>query len=257
MREDPFGGPAGDLLGDRFDPLDDPLSALHAELLGATDVREVTLAVAESAVATLPGVTAASVTLRRGGRAATVGTSDARALRCDEAEYAAGEGPCLSAADDELTVVVPDIRQEVRWPAWTEAARREGFLGAAAFPVVSDGDVAVSLNTYCDEPVSWLDATVVLGQRFAVQVARVVGWSLKVVDLASTTSDLRAALESRAVIDQAVGVLMAQNRCSPQEALAMLRRASQRDNVKLRDLARDLVHRVSGTDPTTSFVPGG
>ncbi|MBO9570289.1 MAG: ANTAR domain-containing protein, partial [Cellulomonas iranensis] len=83
----------------------------------------------------------------------------------------------------------------------------------------------------------------------------VLGWSVRLVDLAQTTADLRASLESRAVIDQAIGIVMAQNRVGPDEALRLLRQASQGRNVKLRDLARDVVVAVGGSEPESVFVP--
>ncbi len=234
--------------------LGDRLDVLHAALLEATDVQGIASAVAQSAAGSLPGVVAASVTLRRAGRAVTVGASDDSARRCDEAEYAADSGPCLTAADDGRTVVVADLRTETRWPAWRAAAVAEGFGGAAAFPVLSGDDVAVALNAYCSGPVDWSDATVVVGERYAAELSRVLAWSVRLVDLAQTTMDLRSALESRAVIDQAIGVVMAQNRCAPDEAMDLLRAASQRQNVKLRDLARDVVLRVGGAEPSTTFA---
>lgn len=239
------------------EPLGDRLGALQTSLLEATDVQGVATAVAESAASTLPGAVAASVTLRRHGHATTVGASDARALRCDEAEYAEGAGPCLAAADWGRTVVVQDVTREERWPVWRQAATAEGFGGAAAFPVGSGDDVTVSLNVYCAGPVDWSDATVVLGERYAAEISRVLAWSVRLADLSTTTADLRAALESRAAIDQAIGVVMAQNRCGPDDALELLRRASQRQNVKLRDLAHDVVLRVGGEEPSTTFAARG
>jgi AmiR/NasT family two-component response regulator len=60
---------------------------------------------------------------------------------------------------------------------------------------------------------------------------------------------LQTALVSRAVIDQALGIIMGQNRCSADEAFDVLRRTSQNRNIKLRDIAADMVTAVSGRPP--------
>ncbi|WP_163275856.1 GAF and ANTAR domain-containing protein [Cellulomonas iranensis] len=236
-------------------PLGDTLGRLHDAVREATDVQAVVDTVAASARATLPGVAEVSVTLRRDGDARTVGATGERARRCDEVEYAGDAGPCLTAADEGRTVLVRDVETDGRWPAWALAARAEGFVGAAAFPVATRADVSVSLNVYSERHLEWQDSAVVLGERYAAGVAHVLGWSVRLVDLAQTTADLRASLESRAVIDQAIGIVMAQNRVGPDEALRLLRQASQGRNVKLRDLARDVVVAVGGSEPESVFVP--
>ena len=237
-------------------PIGETLSRLHTAVREATDVQTVVEAVAGSARTALPGATEASVTLRRGPDARTVGATGDRARRCDEVEYAAGAGPCLTAADTRRTVLVADVDTDGRWPAWSLAARADGFRGAAAFPVVADDGMAVSLNVYSEHPLGWEDSVLVVGARFAAELAHVLSWSVRVVDLAQTTEDLRSALESRAVIDQAIGVVMAQNRCSAPDALELLRKASQGRNVKLRDLALDVVTTVGGSaEPAGEFVP--
>ena len=235
--------------------LTDAMTQLHTTLVEATDVEAVLLAVARATTATLPGPCEASVTLRRGGRARTVAASSSRVLRCDEAEYEADAGPCLEAADHSVTVLVEDLAAETRWPEWTAATRGEGFAGAAAFPVAIAGDADMALNVYCDEPLAWAPHVVREGERHAEELSQVLRYSLRLVDLATTTADLRAALESRAVIDQAIGIVMAQSRCSAQQAAQLLRQASQHRNVRLRDLAAQMVREVGGGDEVTPFVP--
>ncbi|UZN03916.1 ANTAR domain-containing protein [Cellulomonas sp. S1-8] len=233
--------------------LGDTMTRLHTSLVAATQVEQVVTAVVDSAAAAMAGASEVSVTLRRNGAYRTVGASGERALRCDEAEYEAAAGPCLDAADTSLTVLAPDLSTEVRWPHWTRTALAEGFAGGAAFPV-GGADTTVALNVYCESPIEWDDRTVVIGQRYAAELSRILDYSVRLVDLATETSDLRAAMESRSVIDQAIGIVMAQNRCSADAALDLLRRASQRQNLKLRDLALSMVERVGGAESEILFV---
>ncbi len=242
------------------EPVADVMSQLHGTLMEATDVHGVIKAVAYASAAVLAGDAGeTSVTLRRGGRGApatAVAWTGERAHRCDQVEYDTGAGPCLAAVDDERTVLVPDVAADDRWPAWRDAAVAEGFACSAAFPVRVHGGVQVSLNVYSDEADCWDDEAVARAEGLAADLGRVLEYSLRLVDLATTTADLQTALESRAVIDQAIGVLMAQNRCTAAEAMQILRRASQARNVKLRDLAHDLVRRVGGEEaPGSTFEP--
>ncbi|MFC8192882.1 GAF and ANTAR domain-containing protein [Cellulomonas sp. NPDC057328] len=234
----------------------DVMSQLHTTLLEATDVHAVVEAVAYASAAVLAGDAGeTSVTLRRGGPGApatSVAWTGERARRCDQAEYDAGEGPCLAAVDEERTILVPDVAAADRWPAWRDATLAEGFACSAAFPVRVHGGVQVALNVYSDRADCWDDEAVARAEGLAADLGRVLGYSLRLVDLATTTADLQTALESRAVIDQAIGIVMGQNRCSPQEAMTVLRRASQARNVKLRDLALDMVRTVGGVEPSGS-----
>ncbi|QGQ19449.1 ANTAR domain-containing protein [Cellulomonas sp. JZ18] len=239
------------------EPVDKAMERLHTTLVEATDVQQVLEAVAHACAAVIAGEAGeTTVTLRRDGRASAVAWTGERARRCDEVEYASGGGPCLTALDVAETILVHDVASESRWPAWRDAALESGFVASAAFPVRVNSDLEVSLNAYSDVGGAFDDATVARAQRLATELRHVLDYSLRLADLATTTADLRTALESRAVIDQAIGMVMAQNRCSAEEALALLRRASQGRNVRLRDLAHEMVRRVGGAEPPVStFEP--
>ena len=65
----------------------------------------------------------------------------------------------------------------------------------------------------------------------------------------SASARLLARLDSMPVVEQAKGILMAQNRCGPDEAFDLLRRASQRANVKVSVLAARMVEQVAAPEP--------
>ena len=88
-----------------------------------------------------------------------------------------------------------------------------------------------------------------LVEVYADVIARAAPLQLRLSDQAQVSADLQAAMASRSVIDQAIGVIMAQNRCTSPEAFAILRSASQHRNVKLRDLAASLLENLTGTPP--------
>jgi hypothetical protein len=86
-------------------------------------------------------------------------------------------------------------------------------------------------------------------ETFAANAAGAIAVAVKLANQIQMSDDLHGALASRAVIDQATGIIMAQQRCSAAAAFDILRRASQNRNVKLRDLATEIVSTVGGEPP--------
>lgn len=220
---------------------------LQGMLLTDVGVGELLQAITETAALRAGEDTSATIIVRRGGHAAVAAASDIDAGDCDRAEQESGDGPCLLAGVEQHVVLVPDIAAETRWPQWRGVALERGFKSAASLPGTAAGDVDIALNLYSRagdpwEP-SWLDQA----GRYAEEAARAVALALRRSEDQQTKTDLKDALVSRAVIDQAIGVIMAQNRCAPDAAFAILRAASQHRNEKLRDVAAGVVERVSGS----------
>jgi AmiR/NasT family two-component response regulator len=86
-------------------------------------------------------------------------------------------------------------------------------------------------------------------EHFARSASRALAVAVRLASYTALVDQLRASLATRAVIDQALGIIMAQNRCNQADAFGMLRGASQRRNVKLRQLAEEIVASVSGQQP--------
>ncbi|WP_454051479.1 ANTAR domain-containing protein [Cellulomonas sp. Marseille-Q8402] len=194
---------------------------------------------------------AGAITLRLGAQATVAASTDERAAACDRAEQAAGAGPCVEASDQQVLITVPDVREERRWPAWHDATLAAGFGSAAALPAPApDGqDLRLAINLYRTDPGPWDSAVLADVARFAEDAARAVAVAARVQEQRRVNEDLKQAMTARAVIDQALGVIMAQNRCGPEEAFGILRRASQTRNQKMREIAAEIVARVSGTAP--------
>ena len=117
-------------------------------------------------------------------------------------------------------------------------------------PVLVRADVAMSLNLYYEEAGACTDVVLDRATVLAEEVGRTMTILLRAADQAEINADLRAALASRAIIDQAMGVIMAQNRCSPQDAFEILRNASQHRNVKLREVAAAVIEGITGSAST-------
>ena len=257
MDDDQDGHRGGaDGTGDGGTERSQAVEALVDLLLSTPALEEFVDGVVQVAAERIAPATAASLTLQRDGRSASVASSDARAALCDEVETATEDGPCPDSIREGRTLLVKDIATERRWTQWRRAALDQGFSSAAAVPRNVRPGVGFALNLYAPRPHAWDAAAMARAQTYADEIARALTLALRTADLTETNADLQAALASRAVIDQAIGVVMAQNRCTSEQAFAILRGASQNRNVRLRDLAATLVAGVSGAEPApgTPFV---
>ena len=193
-----------------------------------------------------PG-TQCGITLRHRGHDTRAASSDPRAARCDEVEVLAGAGPCITALDEQRTVTPAEVWHDARWTQWREAAVREGFRSAAAMPAGAGPGAGIALNVYFEDDDPADTERLVRAAMFAEQIARVMALCIRIAEQTTINDDLAAAMASRSVIDQAIGIIMAQNRCSADDAFAILRRASSHRNIKLREVAASVVLAVTGT----------
>ena len=196
----------------------------------------------------------AGVTLLRNSQGATVASSseDARAL--DEIQYGFGDGPCLRASRTGKTIIVEDVRTDPRWPEYTDAIENRGFYSILGVPLILGNDGGAGLNLYTREPGYFTPEVVAAVEAFAAEAATTLQLAVQIARHKSTAEHLRAAMEARTVIDLAVGIVMAQNKCSQEAAFNILRQASSNRNVKLRDLAERVVNSVTSEAVGTHFV---
>jgi hypothetical protein len=201
----------------------------------------------DRAVQAVPGAAACSITVRRADRLLTLAGSHGLPSGLDQRQYENGSGPCVEAAETDAEQYAPDLEAETRWPTYTSYALSEGVRCVLAIPIAVEGERGAALNLYGLEPGS-LGPGRDAARAFAVRVGDAINIALRVERRRESVTDVRTALVSRSVIDQAIGILMAQERIDARIALERLRRVSQNRNVKLRDLCTDLVARVSGAN---------
>jgi GAF domain-containing protein len=227
----------------------DPASAF-AEFgrirLGETDLHGVLTRVAELAQDALPGADQVSITLVRDGHPYTAAYTGEIALHLDERQYEGHAGPCLQAADGKTTVSVPDTATDTRWDGWAAkaAAAGVGSVLSVGLPIVES--VTGAVNIYGLRPAAFDDDTVVLAQRFAGYATVALANAHLHDSTANLAQHMQAAMESRAVIEQAKGIIMGERRCGADEAFAVLTKLSQDSNRKLREVAAALVAQVGG-----------
>lgn len=226
------------------------LAELQGLLLSTSSVDEFLNYLVVLTVRTLDAVGSAGVTLQPDRRPRTVASSDEVATRADEVQYHHEEGPCLEALATHTAVDIPDLSAETRFRKFTANALALGVRSVLSLPLAgSDAHTVGALNLYSFHPRAFQQATREQAQTFAGNIAGAIAVALRMANQAELTDNLRAALDSRTVIDQALGILMAQQRCGAEEAFAILRSASQHRNVKLRQVAAEVVESVAGEPP--------
>ena len=188
-----------------------------------------------------------SVTLVERGKPSTVAQTGELALELDERQYARGYGPCLDSIDGGEPLVVKDMRAEQRWPDWARSAAELGAGSSLSMPVPLQREVSAALNVYSLDRDAFDDAAVELASTFAAYAAVALANMHLYTAQGQVAEQLQQAMHSRAVIEQAKGILMAQRRCSAQEAFDLLVRLSQDSNRKLREVAQALVEDATGT----------
>jgi GAF domain-containing protein len=182
----------------------------------------------------------------------TAASSHARADAVDRVQYELGEGPCVDTLETGREHQLFDLAAEDRWPAFVAQARDHGFDGIVSLPLVTaGGDVVGALNVFVARPSVLRDEDLELARRIAAPAATTLANARAYRRVTRLADQLEFALGSRAVIEQAKGVLMARQGCTQDEAFAILRRHSQSSNRKLRDVAADVVAAsCSQTGPT-------
>jgi len=200
--------------------------------------------VADLAKSVLPGGLEVSVTLVDGDRPTTIISTGQLAFDLDETQYEDGRGPCLHAATKGELTEIADTRADHRWPDFTSRAVERGTLSSLSVPLVIDQEQRVSgaLNFYAREPNVFdgpsRTAAVAFGRHAAVASRTAYAYQIA----RDTAYNLHTALESRAVIDQAKGVLVERHKLTPDQAFEQLVRVSMHTNRKVRDVADHLVN---------------
>lgn len=201
------------------------LTRLAAEALSSQSVGEVLCA----------------VTLLRPRTNATVASNNEHAGRINEIQYDFDDGPCLRAARNGRTVHVKNMEEDGRFPEYRDAVAELGILAALGTPILLNGEAKAALNFYSPHAYAFDDDAVAAAETFAREASTSLRLAIRMAHLSDTSKHLEAALESRTEIDLAVGIIMGQNRCPQDEAIKMLKSASNARNTKLRDIAADIV----------------
>jgi GAF domain-containing protein len=235
--------PAGDRL---------PVERLQSLLLDVADIHRFLTELAEISTTVVAAPVSCGITLRYDGNLVTFGSSDTRADALDETQYRLRTGPCLQSMRDGAILEISDTRTEQRWPSYVPLAVQMRLRCSLSLPLTIGADTFGAMNVYGFDVPDLFGAT---EQRrlelFAAQAAGTLRVATRQVKDATLLAQMEESLQSRTVIDQALGIIMGQQRCTASTAFELLRQESQNSRRRLRDIATDLVTTTSGEPPET------
>jgi GAF domain-containing protein len=195
------------------------------------------------------GWASCGIVLDVGGLPSAIACSDELAARVEMIQQVVADGPRLTAMCTGQVACVEDTAQPGQWAEFGARAAAAGVGSSLSVPLTVGDRQVGALNLYARDAGAFGETRVRWARGIAAAVSGVLALAASRAEQARQVEDLRAALDARAVIDQAIGILMAQQRCTSDEAFDILRRASQRRNVKLRDVAAGIVMGISGQPP--------
>ncbi|MFS8103113.1 GAF and ANTAR domain-containing protein [Lentzea alba] len=252
--------PDSSLDGDRPDPVErldetaDALEVLRDAFTGEESLEDALRRLAETAARAILDADAVTVSVLTQDQPRTAAATDERLIEIDEKQYSADRGPCLEAART-LTIVravVGEHRDE--WPEFEAAAADCGIRAYLSVPVVlpaserSEARHVGSLNVYSHTAAAFDPFDEGLMRLFTTAASATITSAQRWQRSREHIEHMERALVSRAVIDQAKGVLMAAHQCTADEAFRMLVERSQQENVKLRDVAQNLLETVTRSE---------
>ncbi|TFV45402.1 GAF and ANTAR domain-containing protein [Blastococcus sp. TF02A-35] len=222
--------------------MDDVLRELSRVTLAGRELADVLGEITTIAAQAIPGAEAVSTTLIRDDKPFTAAYSGEMALLADELQYAEDGGPCIDAGRGGVVLRIDDMRTEERWPRYIARVREMAVRSSLSVPLPYQGSWIGALNVYSTRPSAFaspgsLRAGLGAAEAIAVAIANADAHA----QMADQARNMRIAMESRAVIEQAKGVLMAQRHVTAEQAFEILREASQRYNRKLREIAVGIV----------------
>jgi|tagenome__1003787_1003787.scaffolds.fasta_scaffold20969357_2 GAF domain-containing protein len=229
-------------------PSVDPTTAyteLAKIVLGEQPLGAVLRRIARLAQQTVPGADEVSVTLIERGRARTVAFSGQLAAALDERQYEDGFGPCMDAALTGQTITVEDTRTDQHYPGFARQARRQGIRHTLSLGMVTMYEITGALNIYGrGEAGPFEQRALDIAAGYAAYASVALVNAATYAGAMEQVSQMQQAMTSRAVIEQAKGILMAGRRCGADEAFGILRDLSSSSNRKLRDVAQAVVEDV-------------
>jgi GAF domain-containing protein len=186
-------------------------------------------------------------------RLAYVAASDDGARALEEAQQAAGSGPCYESYIYASPVTAKDLHTDARWP---ELARLPGHVRAVAgVPVPLGGGPVGSLNVYCDQPEQWDSSDIQALRAYADLIEEILAASLAARQQSALADQLRFALEYRVVIERAIGYLMAAHHLDAVTAFNTLRKRSRDTHRRVADIAAEILGDIK-PQPPPSGEPG-
>jgi GAF domain-containing protein len=225
---------------------EDSFAALSSFFVGESTMETTLHRVAELACSGVPGVTYAGMSLKMPHRkVATTVYNHPDVPEIDQAQYDANSGPCLDALRSGEINRIDSTPRDQRWPEFSQACVTHGIFSTLSLPLTVESETSGALNLYASESDAFDEEKTRTAVLFAAQAAVVLANASAYWGARAKAEQLELALASRAVIDQAKGIVMGTLRCTPDEAFEILIKQSQQQNVKLKVVAEEIVQNAS------------
>lgn len=232
-----------------LDAGDDDLANSLADLSRLSTARlsleDLLTKVATYAVQAIPGADGAGLTLIEADRSNTIVKSAPFVMDVDDIQYGIGEGPCISAAATGHTMRSGSLSGDPRWPRFGPRVGRLGVHSVLSLPLISSDLVVGAMNVYAHPKDAFDERAEQIGQLFAVPAAIAVQNAQILAQTQRLATNLQAALTNRAVIDQAIGIIISRSGSTPEEAFHRMRSASQREHIKVSVIAHRIVEEAA------------
>lgn len=233
--------------GERYEDLIEVFTVLSRTLAEDESVHDTLQSILTLALRLVPGCTAASVTvLDEQGKPGTIAATDDETRELDRRQYLLQDGPCLDAARQQQVNRWSLSEAEQQWPDFTSLAKELGLRSYLAAGLGLGDQRLGALNLSSSDPDGFSRLDEGLVSLFIAPAAAAIVTMSRYARARDLADQLNQALRSRAVIDQALGIIMAESNVDAERAFAVLSRASNNRRMKLRELAAEIVSRVSG-----------
>lgn len=214
---------------------------------GHTDLQGILDAVVRQARTRIPHADEVSVTLSSDGTFYTSPETDNRIKLADSIQFENQEGPCVDTVNTGRPHDVDAMSTETRWPRYVPRARELGIGSSLGIPLQARDRAVAGLNVYSWEENAFDDRDREVANGLAAQAGVFLANAVAFHEKAVLAEQLQQALETRETIGKAIGILMERETITDNDAFKMLRHASQNSNIKLRDIAAEVVERTLRT----------
>jgi transcriptional regulator with GAF, ATPase, and Fis domain len=220
--------------------------AAVSRLLTANETVESTVGrIAQLSVLALDAADECGISLVTGKQIKTVAVTGEVGQKIDNLQIETGEGPCMSSIEKQATFYIPDMAHDETWPAFSARAAAETGISSLVGYVLEVGSGALgAINLMAYTPNAFDEDAIAVGAVFAAQAGVALSNAQTHEKNAQKVEQLEEGIQTRQVIGQAVGIVMATRHLNADEAFEILKTISQHTNVKLKKVAAGLVDRV-------------
>jgi GAF domain-containing protein len=221
------------------------VASLTRYFVGNQTLGETLHDVAQFTIQAVPATEHVGITLLVDGKLKTSVFTHPEVPDIDRAQYRTGDGPCIDAYRTATPYLIRSTLEPGRWQEFRDSAARHGVLSTLSLPLmVHDGAIG-ALNMYAEVEDAFGQEDQRVAELFATQAAFVLANAQAYWDARTLSENLDEAMKSRAVIEQAKGIIISTMGCDADEAIRVLIEQSQSQNIKLRDIAAELVRNAA------------